>query len=129
MTESNENQNKTLDDRDNRYASHALVEIRRFKHLPFGISSAVLLDISAGGFKAEFTGESRMKPGDQFWLNIPLTPLGIYAPARVICRGECRWFDEKRFRVGGVFKELDSTERIIVDQVIDTLRKRGALNI
>ena len=115
-------------DRENRYASHALVELRRYKHLPFSIHSAVLLDISLGGFKIEFTGEATAKPGQQFWLNIPLTPLGIYAPARLMCRGECRWYDGKKYRVGGVFTELSKMERHILDQVIETLRKRGALS-
>jgi hypothetical protein len=113
--------------RDNRYPSHALLEIRQFKHLPFGIHSAVLLDISAGGFKIEYTGEVRTKPGRQFWLSIPLTPLGIYAPSRLQCKGECRWFDEKRFRVGGVFTSLTKADRLIIDQVIETLKRRGAI--
>jgi hypothetical protein len=113
--------------RENRYPSHALVELRRFKHLPFKIHSAVLLDISLGGFKAEFTGEVRTRPGEGFWLNIPLTPLGIFAPARLLCRGECRWFDDKKFRVGGVFTNLSKTDRHILEQVIDTLTQRGAL--
>ena len=113
--------------RDNRYPSHALLEVRRFQHLPFGIHSAVLLDISAGGFKIEYTGEVYTKPGRQFWLSIPLTPLGIYAPTRLMCRGECRWFDEKRFRVGGVFTNLTRADSLIIDQVIDTLKRRGAI--
>ena len=121
--------NGTLLSRANRYASHALVEFRKFKHLPFGIHSAVLLDISLGGFKAEFTGEMRLKASEQFWLAIPLTPLGIYAPTRLLCRGECRWFDDKKFRVGGVFLQLTKTERHIIDQVIETLRHRGSLSV
>jgi hypothetical protein len=116
-------------DRENRYSSHALVELRRFRLLPFGVNSAVLLDISAGGFKAEFTGEAKVKPGDQFWLSIPLTPLGITAPGRLLCRGECRWFDGKRFRIGGVFLALSKNERLVMDQIISTLRARGAINI
>lgn len=113
--------------RESRYPSHALVELRRFKHLPFKVHSAVLLDISIGGWKAEFTGDVRTRPGEQFWLSIPLTPLGIFAPARLMCRGECRWFDEKRFRVGGVFTQLATTDRHILEQVIETLSQRGAL--
>ena len=66
--------------RAHRYISHALVEVRRFKLLPFFCDSAVLLDISASGFKLEFTGEVKVSPGNQYWLNIPLSPLGIYAP-------------------------------------------------
>lgn len=113
--------------RENRYPSHALVEVCKFKHLPFGIHSAVLLDISQSGFKAEFTTEVRVRPGTKYWLSIPLTPLGIFAPARLLCRGECRWFDEKKFRIGGTFAELDKTDRHILEQVIETLRERGAL--
>lgn len=113
--------------RENRYPSHALVEMRKFRFLPFCIHSAVLLDISAGGFKVEFTGEVRTRPGEQFWLAVPLAPLGIFAPSRLICRGECRWFDEKRFRVGGVFMQLTKIERHIIDQIIESLRLRGTL--
>jgi hypothetical protein len=113
--------------REDRYASHALVELRKYKHLPFRIYSAVLLDISLGGFKAEFTGEVRARPGEGFWINIPLTPLGIYAPTRVMCRGECRWYDAKKFRVGGVFIDLSKTERHIIEQVVDMMKARGGL--
>ncbi len=118
---------KTVVERQVRFASHALVEIKPFRHLPFGIKSAVLLDISLGGFKVEFTGEARLKPGQQFWMSIPLTPLGIYAPSRLTCRGETRWFDNGKFRLGGVFMQLTRTERLIIDQVIETLKQRGAL--
>jgi hypothetical protein len=118
---------KTSVTREDRYPSHALVELRRHKLLPFNVHSAVLLDISISGWKAEFTGDVQAKAGDQFWLNIPLTPLGIFAPARLMCRGECRWFDSKRFRVGGVFTQLAKTDRHILEQVIETLRQRGAL--
>lgn len=113
--------------REGRYTSHALVELRKYKILPFKIHSAVLLDISPGGFKVEFTADITVQPGDQFWINIPLAPLGIYAPARLMCRGECRWFDGHRYRVGGVFMQLSNTERHIIDQVIDVLRQRGIL--
>jgi hypothetical protein len=110
--------------RENRYTSHALVEFRKFKFLPLGIHSAVLLDISLGGFKIELTGDKKVAAGELFWLHIPLAPLGIYAPARLMCRGECRWFDTERYRVGGVFTGLSKTERLIIDQVVETLRQR-----
>lgn len=115
--------------RENRYASHALVELRKFKHLPFGVHSAVLLDISLGGFKVEFTGEVRSKPGEQYWISVPLTPLGIYAPSRIIIRGECRWYDDKKFRVGGVFTSLTKLDRHILEQVVETLKKRGVITV
>ncbi len=119
---------KPADERQNRYTSHALVELRRYKHLPFHIYSAVLLDISIGGFKAEFTGEAKVKPGDKFWLSIPLSPLGIHAPSRLLIRGETRWFDHKKFRIGGTFMSLTKTDRHVIDQIVETLSKRGALS-
>lgn len=121
------NDEAPADDRQPRYSSHALVEIRKFKHLPFGVRSAVLLDISLAGFKVEYTSEGSARPGDQFWVSIPLSPLGIYAPHRLLCRVECRWFDGKRFRIGGVFMDLSKTERHIIDQVVETLKTRGAI--
>lgn len=114
--------------RGQRYSSHALVELRKFKHLPFKIYSAVLLDISLGGFKLEFTGEVNATSGEQFWLHVPLTPLGIYSPSKLMCRAECRWFDPKKYRVGGVFMQLDTTERHIIDQVLEALQLRGGLS-
>ena len=111
--------------RENRYSSHALVDLRRFKHLPFGIRSAILLDISMSGFKLELTGDSTCKPGDQYWLTIPLAPLGIYAPSKLSCKGECRWFDAKRQRLGGVFMELSKMEHHVIEQVVEALHRQG----
>jgi hypothetical protein len=118
-----------LQTRPIRYASHTLVEVRRFKHLPFGINSAVLLDISLGGFKFEFTSETRSKPGQQFWISVPLAPMGIYAPSRLLLRGECRWFDAKNFRIGGVFTNIPKTDKLILEQVVETLKQRGVLEV
>ena len=112
-----------------RFASHALVEIRRFKHLPFGIHSAVLMDISLGGFKFEFTDEVKVTQGQQFWMAIPLAPLGIYAPSRILLRGECRWFDPKKYRIGGVFMDVSKTDLLILEQVIETMKERGVIEI
>lgn len=112
-----------------RYASHTLVEIRRFKHFPFGVHSAVLLDISLGGFKFEFTSENSAKPGQQFWMSIPMAPLGIYSPSQLTLRGECRWFDPKNFRIGGVFMDITKTDSLILEQVVETLKQRGVLEV
>ena len=68
-----------------------------------------------------------MRPGQQLWINIPLGPLGIYAPSRLLCKGECRWFDDKKFRVGGVFMQLTKIERHVIDQIIESLRTRAAI--
>jgi hypothetical protein len=127
MTAAERKDDKHAADRPQRFTSHALVELRKFKHLPFFVYSAVLLDVSLGGFKIEFTSEVMTKPGDQYWFNIPLTPLGIYAPTRLLCKGEVRWFDDKRYRVGGVFMHLSKVERLIIEQVVDTLKQRGAI--
>ncbi|SME90576.1 PilZ domain-containing protein [Pseudobacteriovorax antillogorgiicola] len=118
---------KIAKNRAQRYISHALVEVRRFKLLPFFCDSAVLLDISIGGFKLEFTGEIKVVPGNQYWLNIPLSPLGIYAPKRLICKSECRWFDDTRYRIGGTFIDLTKTEQMLIEQIVSSLKSRGQL--
>lgn len=127
--EANHHDDNAFKNRPARITSHALVEVRKFKHLPFFAQSAVLLDISLAGFKLEFTGETTVKPGTQYWLSIPLRPLGIYSPERLICQGECRWFDSQRFRIGGVFMALSKTERLIVEQVLGALKERGIPDI
>jgi hypothetical protein len=113
--------------RSERFTSHALVEVRKYKILPFFVKSAVLLDISLGGFKLEFTGEVSCRPGDQYWLNVPLTPLGIYAPSRLMMLSEVRWFDERRYRIGGTFIDLTDTDRLVIEQILESLKKRGFL--
>ncbi len=112
-------------DRAERFTSHALIELRKFRWLPFFSESAVLLDISTGGFKAEFTGEATTKAGDHYWIEIPLSPLGIQAPTRLLCRAECKWFDPKRFRIGAVFTQATPVDKMIIDQVVEALRARG----
>lgn len=125
------NHNASVDDsrvnREPRITSHALVDVKKFKHLPFFTESAVLLDLSVAGFKLEFTGEVESKPGVQYWLSIPLRPLGITSPNKLMCRAECRWFDESRFRIGGVFVNLTKADRLILEQVLEALRSKGMM--
>lgn len=122
-----ENVEQKVFPRADRFTSHALVEIRKFKNFPLFVKSAVLLDVSIGGFKAEFTGENRLVQGENIWLNIPLTPLGIYSPTRILIQGHVKWFDDKKYRVGGIFIDLADRDKIILEQVIDSLKKRGFL--
>jgi hypothetical protein len=125
-TQVEQDPSKNISVRERRYISHALVEIRKFKHWPFGIKSAVLLDISLNGFKMEYTSEVTSKPGELIWLNIPLNPVGIFSPSHLMIRGECRWFDKSRFRVGGIFLELTKSDKMIVEQIVETVRSRNA---
>lgn len=107
--------------RQKRVSSHALVEVRKYKIMPFFCYSGVLLDISVGGFKLEFTGEILVTPGQRYWLNIPLSPLGIYAPKRLLCYVEVRWFDALKFRIGGIFLGITRTDALLIDQIVASL--------
>ena len=111
--------------REDRYQSHALVDVRPFKSLPLFAKSGVLLDLSFSGFKLDLTTQISMKPGDRFWMVVPLSSLGIYAPKKLAIRAECRWYDPQKFRLGGLFIELSATERLILDQVINSLHELG----
>ena len=89
------------------------------------LGSVILQDADFREELLTFTGESTVKPGTQYWLSIPLRPLGIYSPERLVCLAECRWFDSQRYRIGGVFMSLTKTERLIIEQVLDALKERG----
>lgn len=121
----NINENSRTNARQERFISHALVEVRKFRWLPFGIHSAVLLDLSLMGFKIEFTGEFVARVQGKYWLNIPLAPLGIHSPARIICQTQAKWFDQRKYRMGGVFTHLDRPQRIIINQIVETLKDKG----
>lgn len=113
-------------DREKRHLSHALVEIKRYKHLPIFCHSGVLLDLSAKGFKLEFVDEVEANMGNKYWLSIPLSPLGISSPRKLLCQCECRWFDDSRFRIGGIFLNLTEIDRMIIQQIITTLQERSS---
>ncbi len=110
--------------RPKRYVSHALVEVRRHRWLPFFAESAVLLDLSTQGFKIEFTGEVHVQPHHLLWISIPLSPLGILSPARLTVPVEVKWFDNKRFRLGGVFRGLSNDDRVIIEKVLASIRSQ-----
>jgi hypothetical protein len=110
------------DARDQRLISHALVEVRKIRWLGLFAESAVLLDLSLGGFKLEFTSEAEAEVGRQYWLHIPLRPLGIQSRERFDCKVECRWYDEARFRMGGIFLELNDSEKNLLRDILDALQ-------
>jgi hypothetical protein len=119
--------NPILQNRAQRFLSHTLVELRQFKYLPFFCDSAVVLDISSGGFKLEFTGETFFVPGKRSWLYIPLMPLGINNPRKLLCLCECRWFDPKRFRMGGSFVNPSADEVELIEKIMGSIKARGQL--
>ncbi len=112
--------------RPERFVSHALVELRKYRHFPFFIQSGILLDMSISGFKAEFTANSaNVKLGDTMWMHIPLMPLGIRGLKDLDCKIEIKWFDPKSARIGGVFVQMDPLTQMTVEQIISRLRDSG----
>jgi hypothetical protein len=81
--------------------------------------------MSVDGFKLEFTSEYTAKTLDRLGITLPLGPLGIIAPQRLSLPVEVRWFDERRFRIGGVFLGLTPEQKIIVSKVVKSLKERG----
>jgi hypothetical protein len=107
-----------------RLDSYSLVEVRSFKHFPIFCKSAGLLDLSLGGFKVEFTDESKYSPGSKFWFYIPMAPLGMIKPKYICVKAECRWFDAKRYRIGAVFTSLNEKEKSIIERIMKVLTDR-----
>ena len=120
--------NSSLANRESRFVSHAIVELRRFKHLPFYCHSAVLLDLSPSGFKIEFTGETQVEPGDIYWLQIPLASFGIYTPKSITMKCQCRWFDSSRYRIGGAFINIAKRDTVIIESMLENLTKKKISN-
>ena len=119
--------NATLKNRESRFVSHAIVELRKYKYVPFYCHSAVLLDLSPSGFKLEFTGETQIEPGDIYWLQIPLASFGIYTPKNITIKCQCRWFDSSRFRVGGSFLNSSKKDQVVLESVLETLNQKRQL--
>ncbi len=105
--------------RAERVISHALVEMRRLSWWPFGIKSAVLLDVSENGFKIEFTGKADYSQGEQLVLSIPLSPFGISAPRAISIPVEVVWFDKEKMRCGGIFKNNDPAVVLFVRKIME----------
>lgn len=116
-----------MTERADRFQSHALVELRKFRWFSWLQKSAVLLDLSQGGFKLEFTAPTTVRSGERLWLTIPLRPLGVMGPPAVVLRIEVKWFDQGRGRVGGIFIKSSPVERMLLAQVMENLRQRGLL--
>jgi len=112
--------------RPERFVSHALVEVRRFKTLPFFVQSGILLDMSTAGIKVEFTSNNvSLKAGDLRWLHIPMAPLGLRGMKDLICQVDIRWFDRASARMGGVFTQMDPVSQMLVEQIVQRLRESG----
>jgi hypothetical protein len=111
--------------RSERVISHALVDVRRWSWWPFGVQSAVLLDLSQSGFKIEFTGSARCAVDDDRVMQIPLAPFGIQSPSHISCNVRIRWFDAAKMRVGGTFEEMDPATRVYLDKIIEHVKNHG----
>ncbi len=102
-----------------RFESHALVEIRTSRWNPFSTKSAILIDISADGFKVEFVSPlSPLRFGGKVRMCIPLAPFGIYSAQAIDLVGVVRWFDERNFRCGGIFEKPDVETATHLEQII-----------
>ncbi len=108
--------------RAQRFFSHTIVTIKRYKHVPFFGHSGVLLDISTQGFKLEFVAKTTSNIGECYWLSVPLHPLKIASPSNLVIKAQCKWFDPQRLRMGGVFLDLENSQKEIIETIIERLK-------
>lgn len=113
---------RSAEKRPERYISHALVEIRRYRWWPLGVQSAVLLDLSINGFKIEFTGKFTCKPEDSLWMQIPLSPFQVNGPDEILMRITVKWFDANKMRIGGTFELAHPHHIAFLEQVIEKVK-------
>jgi len=105
--------------RPERVISHALVELRKNRWWPFGVRSAVLLDVSQSGFKIEFTSTTSCTTGEKLLMEIPLAPFGIMAPASIVLGVQVMWFDATKMRCGGIFINTDPATVLFIQKIIE----------
>jgi len=118
-------EHKNAPQRQERVMSHALVELRRTKWWPLGVQSAVLLDVSSGGFKIEFTGKASCVVGDTYWMQIPLAPFNISSPQAITVKVLVKWFDPEKMRLGGVFDSPQKSSELYLEQIIDRVKEQA----
>ena len=114
-------QNRT----NQRLLSHTVIDVRPFRHLPLFTQSSHLLDISSGGLLLEFITVPRVIEGKKYWMIGHLSPLGINDVHQLRCYLECRWVDDKKCRVGGLFVDLDAQSQRIIELVIQRIREKS----
>ena len=112
---------KVFNLRPTRVISYFLVELKKNRFNPFNSSSAVLLDISFTGCKVEVVGKMKMLPGENFYISIPLSPMGIEGGSSIKLKCECKWFDASSSRLGCVFVNPSEKESKIIDRIIEKL--------
>lgn len=96
---------RQIQNRAPRFESHALVEIKT-GWMPFSHASAVLLDLSLGGFKIEFVNPVKIKTNVPMTMSIPLAPFQILSPAKLKTKIVIKWYDPKQLRAGGIFENI-----------------------
>lgn len=114
------------DKRPKRVISHALVEIRKSRWWPFGVRSAILLDVSEGGFKIEFTANTSGMVGEKLLMEIPLAPFGIIAPNSILVVVQILWFDESKMRCGGIFINTTPTTVLFIQKIMEASKGSAA---
>ena len=125
-SEKHQEETETQQSRTNqRLLSHTVIDVRPFRNLPLFTQSSHLLDISSGGVLLEFITVPRITEGKKYWMIGHLTPLGINDVHQLKCYLECRWVDDKKCRVGGLFVDLDEKNQRIVDLVLQRIREKS----
>lgn len=110
-----------------RLRTHTLAELKRYKWLPlFNTYSGVILDISSSGIKLAFSGEVDVKPQTIYTLRIPLIPLGFENHKYFESSIEVKWFDQKNYRLGGLFVQLTSDQENVLAEIIKSLKAKSS---
>ena len=108
-----------------RLLSHTIIDVRPFRYLPLFTQSSHLLDISSGGVLLEFITVPRLTAAKKYWMIGHLTPLGINDVHQLKCYLECRWVDDKKCRVGGLFVDLDAQNQRVIELVLQRIRAKS----
>ncbi|MCY4444247.1 MAG: PilZ domain-containing protein [Proteobacteria bacterium] len=105
-----------------RHRTYILAELKKYRWVPLlSTYSGVVLDISEAGVKVAFSGNVDVKPYSHYFVRIPLSPLGISKPRFFECKLEVKWFDQRNFRLGGLFINISDVQKSLLAKMVESV--------
>ena len=110
-----------------RYRAHVLAELKKYRWIPFfSTYSGVIIDLSDFGMKFSFSAEVDIKPFTSCFVRIPLASLNIEEPRMFEANVEVKWFDQKKYKMGALFINLNASQKKLLKKMISALNEKNA---
>jgi hypothetical protein len=107
---------------------HAFIclQVMKYKHLPFMMSDAILIDLTDQGMKLKFARNVKMENGSHLWLRVPVSS-DIDNKKFILMRGTVRWYDAANFALGITINPSEEEHRQALRRLIREFIEIGRL--